>query len=171
MEYEWKCEIILSRTCSSDNDLPPGRHQAIIWTNAGILLIRTLGTNLSEILTEIHTFSFKKMHLKMSCGKWRPLCLGLNMLMRHQYVDVMIYSLQYNSKPKLGPTKPVVYRLTWLNKLKLSGDFPNECVLELEQHTPQRGITQLIFLWINWPPFNRRHFYAHFLEWKSSIFD
>ena len=37
--------------------------QAIIWTNAGILLIRTLGTNSSEILSEIHAFSFKKMHL------------------------------------------------------------------------------------------------------------
>ena len=27
----------------SDNGLSPGRRQAIIWTNAGILLIRTLG--------------------------------------------------------------------------------------------------------------------------------
>ena len=60
-----------------DNGLASGRHQAIICTNAGILLIRTLGTNLSEILSEIHRFSFKKMHLEMS-GKWRPFCLGLN---------------------------------------------------------------------------------------------
>ena len=41
----------------SDNGLSPGRRQAIIWTNAEILLIRTLGTNVSEILSEIHTFS------------------------------------------------------------------------------------------------------------------
>ena len=40
----------------SDNGLSPGRHQAIIWTNAGILLIRPLGTNFSEISIEIHTF-------------------------------------------------------------------------------------------------------------------
>ena len=53
----------------SDNGLSPGRRQAIIRTNAGILLIGTLGTNFSEILSEIHTFSFKKMHLKMSSGK------------------------------------------------------------------------------------------------------
>ena len=46
--------------------LSPGRRRVIIWTNAGILLIRTLGTNLSEILSEIHTFSLKQMHLKMS---------------------------------------------------------------------------------------------------------
>ena len=54
----------------SDNGLSPDRRHAIIWTNAGILLIWTLGTNFSEILSEIHTFSFKKMHLKMSSAKW-----------------------------------------------------------------------------------------------------
>ena len=65
----------------SDNGLSPGRSQAIIWTNAGILLIGPLGTNFSEILSKIHTFSFKKMHLKTSSAKWRPFCLGLNVLM------------------------------------------------------------------------------------------
>ena len=63
----------------SDNCLAPGRHQAIIWTNAGILLFRTLGKNISEILSEIHLFLFKKMHLKMLSEKWRPFCLGLNL--------------------------------------------------------------------------------------------
>ena len=48
----------------SDNGLSPERCQAIIWTNARILLIGLLGTNFSEILSLIHTFSFKKMHLK-----------------------------------------------------------------------------------------------------------
>ena len=37
----------------SDNGLSPGRRQAIIWTNAGILLIGPLGTNFPEILIEI----------------------------------------------------------------------------------------------------------------------
>ena len=64
----------------SDIGLSPGWRQAIIWTNAGILLIGPLGTNFSEILFGIQTFSFKKMHLKMSSGKWRPFCLGLNVL-------------------------------------------------------------------------------------------
>ena len=64
----------------SDNGLSPGRRQAIIWTNAGMLLIGPLGTNFNEILIEIHTFSFKKMHLKMASAKWRPFCLGLNVL-------------------------------------------------------------------------------------------
>ena len=64
----------------SDNGFSLGRHQAIIWTDAGILLIGPLGTNFSEILIEIHTFSFKKMHLKMSSGKWRPFCFSLSVL-------------------------------------------------------------------------------------------
>ena len=64
----------------SDNGLSPGRRQAIIWTNAGILLIRTLWTNFSEILCEINSFSFSKMHLKMSSATWRLFGLGLNEL-------------------------------------------------------------------------------------------
>ena len=67
----------------SDNGLSPGRHQAITWTNVGILLIGPLGTNFSEMLTEIHTFSLKKIHFKISSGKWRPFCLGLIVLNSH----------------------------------------------------------------------------------------
>ena len=64
---------------ASDNGLSPGRCHAIIWTNAGILLIGPWG----EISIGIQAFSFKKMlHLKMSSAKWRPFCLGLNVL-RH----------------------------------------------------------------------------------------
>ena len=64
----------------SDNGLSPGRRQAIIRTNAGILLIRPLGRDFSEILIEILIFSFKKMRLKVSSAKRRPFCLGLNVL-------------------------------------------------------------------------------------------
>ena len=64
----------------SDNGLSPDRRQAIFWTNAGLLLIGPLGTNFSEILIEILTFSFKKMRLKVSSAKRRPYCLGLNVL-------------------------------------------------------------------------------------------
>ena len=64
----------------SDNGLSPGRRPAIIWINAGILLFGPLGTNFYEILTEIHTFSFKKIKIKMSSGKWRPSWLGFNVL-------------------------------------------------------------------------------------------
>ena len=64
----------------SDNGLSPGRRQAIIWTNAAILLIGPIGTNFSEILIKIITFIFKKMSSKLSSGKRRPSCLGLNVL-------------------------------------------------------------------------------------------
>ena len=54
----------------SDIGLPPGQRQALLET--------MLESNFSEFLLEIHIFSFEKMHLKMSSGKWRPFCLGLN---------------------------------------------------------------------------------------------
>ena len=53
----------------SDNGLSPGRRQAIIWTSVGILLVWHLETNFTEIVNEIYTYSFKKIHLKMSSGK------------------------------------------------------------------------------------------------------
>ena len=67
-------------TIGYDNGLSPGRRQAIIWTNDGILLIGPLRTYFSEILIEIHTFSFMKMHFKLSSERWRPFCLGLNVI-------------------------------------------------------------------------------------------
>ena len=77
----------------SDNGLSRGRRQAIIRTNAGILLIRPLGTNFSKILFEIIIFSFKKMHLKMPFAKRRPFCLGLNVL-THWALNKMAIILQ-----------------------------------------------------------------------------
>ena len=67
----------------SDNGLSLGRRQAIIWNNAGILLIGPLGTNPGIILIGTETFSVKKMNLKMSSGKSRPFCLGLNVLQKY----------------------------------------------------------------------------------------
>ena len=81
----------------SDNVLVPGQQQAIIWTCAGILLIRMLGTNFSKILCEIHTFSMTKMHLKMSSAKWQQFYLGLNGLM---LVHVMAW---YDQAPSHEP--------------------------------------------------------------------
>ena len=80
----------------SDNGLSPGLRQAIIWINAGILLIGRLRTNFSETLIEIHTFSFKKIHLEMSSGKCRPFCLGLNVT-----TDCLLLCVKPLSKPKV----------------------------------------------------------------------
>ena len=65
----------------SDNGLLPGRHQAIIWTNAGLLLIPPLGTNFNEILIGIHTFSFKENEFEndmcnMAAIMSRPQCVN-----------------------------------------------------------------------------------------------
>ena len=64
----------------SDNGLTPGRRQAIIWTNDGILLIGRLRRNFNEILIEIQTFALKKIHLNVSSSKCYPFCLSLNVL-------------------------------------------------------------------------------------------
>ena len=51
------------------NGLSPVRRQAITWTNAGLLSIRRMRTNLSEIRNGILSFSFEKMHFKLSSAK------------------------------------------------------------------------------------------------------
>ena len=87
----------------SDNGLLPGRRQAIIWTNAGMLFIGPLGTNFSEILIEIHIFSFKKMHLKMSSGKWRPFCLSLHELIDYFHKHIFTLHPSHINDPSALP--------------------------------------------------------------------
>ena len=82
----------------SNNGLSPSRRQAIIWTNARILLTGPLGTNFNEILIEIHTFSFKKIHLKMSSVKRRLFRFGLNVLI----LIVPIYAKELDYNPSHG---------------------------------------------------------------------
>ena len=94
----------------SDNGLLPGRRQAIIWNNAGILLIGPFGTNLSEIFIKIHTFWFTKMHLEMSFGKWQPFCLGLNVL-THWGWDKRVSILHLTYSNSFSCVKIVVF---WL---------------------------------------------------------
>ena len=62
----------------SDIGLSPGRRQTIIWTNAGILLIRPLETNFSDIL--IGFFSRKctwKCRLPNGVHLSRPQCVKI----------------------------------------------------------------------------------------------
>ena len=83
----------------SDNGLSPGRRQAIIRTNAGILSIGPLGTNFDEISIGIQTFSLKKMHFKVSSAKWHPFCLSLNVL---------------SGARKMEPPPPVQLVMAWV---------------------------------------------------------
>ena len=57
-------------------------------------------TNFSEILIAIHMFSFKKLHLKMSSGKWRPFCLSLNV---STYINSWKFSGVYSALWSLMP--------------------------------------------------------------------
>ena len=59
--------------------------QAIIWSNDGISLTGRLETNFGEIFIKFLTFAVKKMRLKVSSKKWRPFCLGLNVLAQLQF--------------------------------------------------------------------------------------
>ena len=80
IEAEWRIYASVNwAIIGSDNGMSPGRRQAIIWTNAGILSIRISGTNFREILVEIHIFHSRNA-LKKSSGKWWPFCLGFNVL-------------------------------------------------------------------------------------------
>ena len=64
----------------SENGLSPGRRQAIIWTNDGILIIGSPETNFSEILSKIQTFSLTEIRLKMLSAICGPFHLSLNVL-------------------------------------------------------------------------------------------
>ena len=72
-------------TIGSDNGLAPGRRQVIIRTNAGMWLIgplACLGTNFSEILIEIHLFSFKENAFENVGSKMTAI------LFRHLFVNL-----------------------------------------------------------------------------------
>ena len=60
-----------------NNDLSPGRRQAIIWTNGDTLLIEPLGTIFSEILFKIYALfiqenAFENVVWKISANLHRP---------------------------------------------------------------------------------------------------
>ena len=55
--------VIKLTIIGSDNGLSPGRRQAIIWTNAGILLIRTLGKNSVKSYAKFIHFQWVKILL------------------------------------------------------------------------------------------------------------
>ena len=116
----------------SDNGLSPERRQAIIWTNAGILLIGPLGTNFSEILIGIQTFSFKKMHLKMSSATWRLFGLGLNELTHlHLVLHICVIKLGIISSGNgLSPIQRQA--ITWTNVALFSIKLPGTNFSEIQ---------------------------------------
>ena len=80
----------------SDNGLPPGRRQAIIWNNAGVSLIRPWGTNFDEMLIATETFTFMSR-------KCRPFWLGLNVLKLHNFAP-LLHMGKFKQKDGQGQT-------------------------------------------------------------------
>ena len=100
----------------SENGLSPIGRQAIIWTIARILLIRTLGINFGEILIQIHTFSnqknaFENVVWKMSAIWSRPQCVNT------QYIFLKILSV---NEVKLSETsmQPAMCVCGWHKTVK-----------------------------------------------------
>ena len=127
---------------ASDNGLSPGQRQATIWTNAGMLLIWPWWTNFSEILIRIQTFSFKKMHLKMSSAKWRPFCLGLNVI-THTYI------WQVSPQLSCGDTCHMWVWFIWFNEYLYKGRYVhnweiNECKHSTPHPSPLSVIVSLL---------------------------
>ena len=60
----------------ANNGLSPIQHQAITSTNAYLLSIKPIGTNLGEIRIKIQNLSLMKMPLKILSAKWWPFCSG-----------------------------------------------------------------------------------------------
>ena len=81
-EAEWRVHIWVRKLAiiGSDNGLSPGRPQAIIWTNAGLLLIGSVGTNFGKILIEIHIFHWRKSIWNCRLDYGGHFCIGLNVL-------------------------------------------------------------------------------------------
>ena len=61
---------------ASDNGLSPDRHQAFIWTTAGILLIGPLGTNFNEIWIKIQNFIHENVFENVVCEMAATLSRG-----------------------------------------------------------------------------------------------
>ena len=106
------CKLIIG----SDNGLSLRRRPVTIRTNARTLLIRNLETEFSEIWSMIYTFSCKKMHLKMSSGKWRQFCLGLDVLSLFYVCSLWCYlsfsstSFHITNLQKPSQTSMSIYR-------------------------------------------------------------
>ena len=75
----------------SDNGLSPGRRQAIIWTNAGILSIEPLGTDFTEIFFQISYIFIQEDVFE------QYVCKMAAILSRPQWVNVTLRNVGFSS--------------------------------------------------------------------------
>ena len=106
----------------SNNGLAPGRRRAIIWTNAGILLIWPLGTNYSKMFDKRKCIW--KCRLQNGVHWSRPQCFGITITpLKGQWVNSYIFQelyITHNMQPLTLPTG--VFDGLRLQKLTLAGN-------------------------------------------------
>ena len=129
-KYLTFCQSILS-IIGSDiiSCFSPDQHQAIIWTNAGILSIGQLGTKSSEMLIEIRTFSVRKMFVKFSSAKSRLFYLDLNIFRTSRTSQIfshcpqgdMWHSIHHTAVSPSRPLEQSNSRLRWWFRAFIAG--------------------------------------------------
>ena len=92
----------------SDNGFSPGRHQAIMWNNAGLLLIEPLGTNFSEISIGIQTFFIQENALEhvvceMASISSRPQCVNIYICTYRNLLTPIMHRVSIGWRNGLSP--------------------------------------------------------------------
>ena len=76
-------------TINSDNGLSPGRHQVIIWANARWNIVNSNFRNKLQWNLKRNSYIFTKKYIEKNTLKWRPLCLGLNVLTLDPWIKLI----------------------------------------------------------------------------------
>ena len=90
LEWKWLNFESNLTIIGSYNGLSPDWHQAITWTNTGILSIGPLGLNFSEI-KKSYIF-IKENAIEFTLVKQQPFCLSLNVLIMFTSNALMCFS-------------------------------------------------------------------------------
>ena len=106
----------------SVNGLSSGRRQAIVCTNAAILLILPLATNFTKLFSNFKYFYQRKCIWKCRPEKCRPFCRGPNVLRMQTYVSCVavvptqnvldscitfVHTIQWNNPTVQGQNRPI----------------------------------------------------------------
>ena len=124
----------------SDNGLSPGRRQAIILTNARILLIGPLGTNFSEILIEIPASSLKNA-FKNVVWKIAAILLGLNVLTHRDLVKLICVIELLHHCFRFAPVP--LQTFTWTNSKYFRDSYSKIGSILVKMHLKSRIFCQV----------------------------
>ena len=78
IDVEWRVYASLNKAIFGlDSSLPPVWHQAVVWTNAGLLLARPMERRFSEILIKEYIVHAREIDLEMLSEKGQSACPSL----------------------------------------------------------------------------------------------